>query len=547
MVATPNDVSMVVVEEFVPVDSVGTMLAVAEALLTLAPQQSVTTAENLKRSMVWMVKYIAPTSEFWTWQHFEQPIDNETNLRVNFIGLGWVVGLVRRFTVHNQVNPLHVERQLCEIMDKITAGITVDAVARLKSTAWQHKQIYALAKYLRANGHQTTVSVSTATLTIDDITIVLGEQERVIIPHASSEVDQKVRKILTDIKRWANNGKRFEGADWCAYKRRRLTVVLRDVASGREHPTAGDLALTGESSGLYVRSSPTDYDLVDRQVTPGTSIRVASIVFPLYGYHTGVIHPRTVVRANKSADPAVIQELVRYTSYLWVNHYTRMWRYLDFEDQFAYASDVRRVRELDDHALVGFSQRALRIEELRSRIELLNRIDAGTISAYVPPHDSFSFTPGNAGAGSVVAQLRSTLIPSTITQLSADPLVRAPAILEDAAGELSRTHAIFVQTASLRMQRVLQVLQVLFIVAAVAQVLTLIPIADAIDTGLTGEIEHFRWYREFVAWKVGSGWLHGTDVSLLMIRTAALIAGSVIGFLLLRWSRVSAALKRIFE
>jgi hypothetical protein len=131
----------------------------------------------------------------------------------------------------------------------------------------------------------------------------------------------------------------------------------------------------------------------------------------------------------------------------------------------------------------------------------MNRIDAGEVNAYVPPHSRFSFVategddlPGRARTGSdnadqsTVALLRSALIPSTVTQLTADPLLQAPSILEHAANELLRSYSLFVQSASLRMQRALQILQILFVVAAVGQVLALIPFPDAIDKVIANQV-----------------------------------------------------------
>ena len=66
--------------------------------------------------------------------------------------------------------------------------------------------------------------------------------------------------------------------------------------------------------------------------------------------------------------------------HLWVNHYTRLWCYLDFEDQFAYASDIRHLKELNEPMLAGYTGRALHLEELRSIIEMQNRIADGKIS-----------------------------------------------------------------------------------------------------------------------------------------------------------------------
>ena len=83
------------VEEFIPRRDVSEMVAVTERVLALDNELAAEASENLKRSLVWMEKYLAPTTEFWDWPAERHQIDVDTHIYVTFIGLGWIVGLER--------------------------------------------------------------------------------------------------------------------------------------------------------------------------------------------------------------------------------------------------------------------------------------------------------------------------------------------------------------------------------------------------------------------------------------------------------------------
>jgi hypothetical protein len=540
-----NNIRSVILEEFVPVDRVCDMLVLADRLLDLLPIQKAPVAENLRRSMVWMVKYIAPTSEFWDWQTFEEPLDNQTHLRVKFIGLGWLIALIRSFTPTDQVSPSNVESELAKTLDKITGHIPVNAVARLKSTPWSPKDLRGLASALAPSNLDLKINRRTRTLTTPGVEINFHDQERVSLTQASTELDARARQVLADIKRWGNAEHRYEGADWCAYKRRRLTMVVKRVSISRATPEASDFDFTNEPTGLFVRNRPTDYDcIVESNIGRST---MGAVIFPLYPYHTGVINPRVVVRATSGLKADALTELLHYISYLWVNHYTRLWCYLDFEDQFAYASDIWHRKELNEQALVGYTSRALHFEELRSSIEMLNRVDAGEISAYVPPHSKFSFAAAKAGNTSVIESLRLTLIPSTMTQLRTDPLVNAPEVMRHASAELSQAYGTFSQAASLRMQRVLQILQAVFILAAVAALLALIPIGNVINGALVTLISHNRTYLSVYNAKESVSWMRQFHFSLYLVQGLTLFILFAGAMTVLRWHVISRILKRFLE
>lgn len=539
-----NDIRYIIHEEYIPVDHVSDMLKVADKLFELLPEQRAPLAENLRRSMVWMIKYIAPTSQFWDWQTIDEPYDNQTRLRVKFIGLGWLVALTRTFSSADHVSPVAAERELSTILTEITGHIPVHAVARLKSTAWSRRDVVNLSKALQASNEDVCVSKRTGTVSLSGIRIFIDHQERVRHDYLSVPFDGRTHRLLGDIKRWANADRKYEGADWCAYKRRRLTVLVRRVPISRAAPLGEDFTFTNEPTGLYVRNRPSDYDCIVEAGPNGSTSTMGTIVFPLYPYHTGVVNPRAVIRATRGLSEASLSELLHYVSYLWVNHYTRLWCYLDFEDQFAYANDIWHLKELDEQTLVGYTGRALHLEELRSTIEMLNRIDRREINAYRPPHSTFSFTAARTGSLSVIATLRVALIPSTITQLQIDPLIEAPNIMRHANAELNQAYGTFSQAASLRMQRLLQILQVVFLLAALAAILGLIPAGAILNTALVSWISHDSFYQSLYRSKESVSWLRPFHLSLYFVQAVTLSVLFIASVGVVRSKAVSRVLKR---
>lgn len=529
------------VEEFIPTDDVDHMLGVAENLLALSPQQTKATADDLRRAMVWMKKYIGPTSEYWRWKPFSQPVGHQVELRVSFVGLGWLVGL-ERHTSDDDLDARLVEQELVSMLDKITSTVPVEAVLRLKASPWSNKDLADLKKYLNARLGAKVSHRGSGLLLPSGIILTLGEKERLQAVGLSKAMDMSVRTLLRDIKEWVNDTKNFEGADWCAYKRRRLTTLTFRVEQGLLSPTPEDFRLTDETTGLYQRQGDGDFDLVYERGEKETPI--ASVIFPVYPYHLGVLNPRMVVRAVPSCDAPRLENLQRYYSYLWVNHYTRLWRYLELEDQFAYTGNVRRLRELDDSEVYSYVSRLLAADELRASIDLANRVDDGKLSAYKPPHDELILESGKS-EGLVAAQcLRLTLIPSTVTQLSTDPLRTAPRELQEATSELIRTYSTFAQAASLRMQRSLQVLQVLFVVAGVAQVLSLVPIA-AILAGLLRDLfSALPWYTTASGWKASQAWLGGVSILTVLCQIFLLVMFTLGALIVLRTGRLTRSFRR---
>jgi len=539
-----NDIRYVTLEEFIPVDRVSDMLTVADKLFDQLPIQKSSVADNLRRSMVWMVKYIAPTSQFWDWQTFEDQIDNQTRLRVKFIGLGWLISLIRSFNPTDQVSPSNVESELSDVLTRITGHIPVDAVARLKSTPWSVGDLRNLTKALTPANPDVKVNKKSKTLTAPDVAVSLSDEERVRLTRISTKLDGRTHQILGDVKRWANADRRYEGADWCAYKRRRLTTVVKVIPASQEAPTTDDFSFTDEPTGLYARNQATGFDYI---VEKGAATTIGTVLFPLYPYHTGVINPRVVVRVPTNLVEETLFEVLDYISYLWVNHYTRLWCYLDFEDQFAYASDIWHLKQLDEQALVDYPSKAMHFEELRGMIQMLNRVDAGEVNAYKPPHAKFSFAAANPENSSVIESLRLALIPSTITQLKIDPLVDAPSIMRNASAELNQAYGTFSQAASLRMQRLLQILQVVFILAAAAALLALIPIGNIVNSAMISLFSGDGWYRSLYKAKESISWLRQAHISLYFSQTVILL-GLFVGVLaLIRSKAVSRILKRYLQ
>ncbi len=539
-----TDVRMIALEEFIPADSVEAMLDVAQALLDMLPQQRTETADSLKRSMVWMRKYIGPTSEYWDWVTFEEPIDQSTNLRVSFIGLGWILVLKRHF-VSGVVSPALVERELATAMDHITQNIPLEAVLRLRAKPWDQASIARVYRYLNNAGHAVeNERTNPHVIKFDGFEITLDDGETLVSKAGiSNQLDLAIKKSLRDVKRWANDEGRFEGADWCAYKRRRLTTVVQAVADLT--PSEGDFEFTNDPSGDYRRSQQRGFDRISLQSSPDKPF--CSIVFPAYSYHQGILNPRMMIRTTEEWNSESVEIVARYYSYLWVNHYTRLWRYLEFEDQFTYTSDVRRIRELDEDSYYSYGRRMRAVDTLRAGIELGNRIDEGKVAAYRPPHDVFCIEAGVAHDVSMLERLRTTLISSTVTSLKEDPLRRAPEVLEHAVRELGRSYENFAQAASLRMQRSLQILQVVLLVGALAPFLLLVPIPEVIDSAAVHSSNSIGLYRDMRNAKQSQAWLRDLDLSLYTFRLLCLVSLTVGSLLILRARKTTALLRRFFE
>ncbi|WP_149261084.1 hypothetical protein [Actinomadura sp. K4S16] len=520
------------------------MLDVAQALLDMLPQQRTETADSLKRSMVWMRKYIGPTSEYWDWVTFEEPIDQSTNLRVSFIGLGWILVLKRHF-VSGVVSPALVERELATAMDHITQNIPLEAVLRLRAKPWDQASIARVYRYLNNAGHAVeNERTNPHVIKFDGFEITLDDGETLVSKAGiSNQLDLAIKKSLRDVKRWANDEGRFEGADWCAYKRRRLTTVVQAVADLT--PSEGDFEFTNDPSGDYRRSQQRGFDRISLQSSPDKPF--CSIVFPAYSYHQGILNPRMMIRTTEEWNSESVEIVARYYSYLWVNHYTRLWRYLEFEDQFTYTSDVRRIRELDEDSYYSYGRRMRAVDTLRAGIELGNRIDEGKVAAYRPPHDVFCIEAGVAHDVSMLERLRTTLISSTVTSLKEDPLRRAPEVLEHAVRELGRSYENFAQAASLRMQRSLQILQVVLLVGALAPFLLLVPIPEVIDSAAVHSSNSIGLYRDMRNAKQSQAWLRDLDLSLYTFRLLCLVSLTVGSLLILRARKTTALLRRFFE
>lgn len=544
----PNGIPVISVEEFIPADDVTAMLRVADKLTALDPDKLGLAGDNLKRSIVWMARYIAPTKHFWDWPSFKHQIEDGPEFRVVFVGLGWLVSLRQAICSTDTDAVVASEGYLADLLTRITGDVSVEAVCRLKSTDWTPTDLRALTKHLRKDYGNSAVTLSGRRVHVGEVVLNFSNGETVYHPRLSEALDSETRELLLKVKAWANADGKFQGADWCGYKRRRLTLLIKNINGSVDTPEESDFLFSDRPGASYARIDRANYDTVYRTNPDGMLEAVLGyVVFPRYGFHLGVTNPRVVLGLSGGVgQPAEIERLVDYLSYLWVNHYTRLWLYLEFEDHYSFVDSLWRRPQLTDQALHDYSKRSIRVEELRQRIQGVNVVDAGQSAAYIPPHESFKFEPKVPGATSAPRYLRTSLIPhSTVTQLEMDPLLAAPQILEDAARDLERMYGFFAQTSSLRMQRALQILQILFVFAAAIQFVLLVPLADALDANVLALLEGIAPYESAVAF------LHSQleipeslDLSLSLWRLLVVSVLTYAAFLILRSRRFSQWLVR---
>lgn len=514
------------VEEFVPRADVKGMLALTTALLDLIPGSSRTPTahENLMRSMVWLEKYIAPTTEFWDWPPVREQVSDDVWLKLTFVGLGWVVALEAETELDSLQAVERLETNLIEILQRITSHLELDAVLRLKSTAWSRSDVEAARKNAIAHGCPIDM-VHTLRRRATSPTLVLNQQEALKAAGMSRQEESHLLESLRATKQFVNLEHTFQGANWCAFKRRRLTVLRLD---GKAPGINEQLFCTNSVDAGFEPTTMSD----TVQVFHESQRFQAEIMFPRWGFHLGGVHPRAIITLRTS-DADLIDRTSSYLSYLWISHYTRIWYYLHFEDLFAYVHDLRARKSYNEKDLdLHFSQ-LLDLDRLRDEIALMNRVDGSDLPSYEPHHDRVVSLRSERDPGAIY-HLRTHLIPSTVTQLQSNPLGAAPDILESAKNALAASYGTYSQYAALRMQRSIQVLQLLFIIAAAAQILTVVQIGALLDSAIwvgwlseSGLGKHVRAVGLHVA-------TTGIDMSLSCFNALVLAVLVVIALLVLR-------------
>lgn len=483
---TQPAVYYVSVEEFVPRDDVAHMLQVADRVEHLGAVEAKTAFKDVKRALVWMEKYIAPTSEFWDWSSDLFTIDQATTLNIQLVGYGWVITLSSTRAV-SDVDVLGEEARLIQLLDQLTQHIPVSAVLRMKASRWRTDELDDVTHVLRKQGIECQRRGATLSFPGLGLTIYTEPGERLEYGAISRKTAAQVENILSAIMNYAN--KDFQGAGWCAYRRRRLTLIQK----------RGDELLSTEDEALLQSTHPTLGGPILSSRVANEHGPLATLSFVRAKYHKGNIHPRALLASSGSVSD--LRSLSTYVYYLWNTHFTRMWLYLIFEDAYVFAHSQRSSKEYVDPKILHYWQNILDTDQIIAELHTIERVDSGKFQSYVPPHTIFHETPmwqGTAKLGPI-EYLRTWLIEATTTQLLEDPLKRAIVLLEDLDAGMKTALDLFVQTVNIRMQKTLQILQFLFVVAAIAQVLQLMSIAPDLAALLDQALQHVPWYARLAA------------------------------------------------
>lgn len=458
------------------------MLTVTQRIHQLETDLAKTAADSLKGALVWMQKYLAPNIEYWDWPTQDYQISEDTYVTVAFIGLGWVIGLQRELEP-KAAHLASIEQQLIDQLADLTKEVPAEAQLRLSVVPWTPASLDALQSTLTPLGAECRVDGLKMTIRIDDSTFKLDfETETLKCEMLDRRSETSLREVLSQIKRFGS--KEFSGADWCAFKRRRLTTV---TFTADEAAYFADPNLQMDPQRLY--ESKTEHTTSRLLVQEGgDTICVGKIGFPQAPYHLGITNPRLFLELDTSNLDVVRltrDDLTTYLSYRWVSHYTSLWEYLVFEDLYTHIDDMRASQSDSDITTESYYRKYRQLSALRAEIEFLNRLEKGKVKSYVPPTLAISTsyihgTPESNESG-ILEWLQNRLIPATVTRLNTDPLSGAIPALRLEESRLENTLSAASQAAGLRMQRTLQALQFAFLLAAAAQLLSLIPLGPFLD------------------------------------------------------------------
>ena len=315
------------VETLVPRSYVDHMLKIIDKIEKLEPVETESNFGNLRRAMSWMGKYIFPTSEFWEWHNDKFKIDNSTSLYIKLLGSGWTLSLRGRKPVsEDELNG--EEKRLNQILNKLTNDMPVQGILRLKASPWSKTERNEVLRYLKLNQISTKIHGTKLVLKKLGITIETEPEERVYCKFLNRNLSWEFENVLQLLKDFFN--KNHEGASWCAYQIRRLTIVQK----------IGSMEIS-EKDKRFLKHP--EYGMKGKilsstiEVTNGFS---GIFCFLRAHYHVGNFHPRAIIISNNQSQEH-LDDFTTYVFYLWHSHFTKIWLYLLFEDVYIYASKLR--------------------------------------------------------------------------------------------------------------------------------------------------------------------------------------------------------------
>lgn len=516
------------VEDFIPNKYVNEMRTLIENVENLDPVQTQHNFEDLKRAMTWMTKYISPTSEFWEWTSDTIDLDGSTNFNVQLLGFGWAVSVSSKHKV-SEADVSGEEKRLIGLLNSITSHIPVEAVIRMKMSDWTKGQVEECSKALCYNGFPCSV-VSKKAFRFPDLDLVISTEpeERLLCKKVTREKAKKIEKILSYIKQYAN--KWDEGAGWCAYQRRRLTVLHKVGTNALspfdirfiENPEYG---MKGEVLASNITSS---------------GVELGVFCFMRAKYHVGNFHPRGIIATVN--ENLTIKDLLNYIYYLWNSNYSRIWLYLNFEDAYAYADRLFRFGQYVDPEIWRYWRNIVKTDDILTEMHALRRIDAGEFQSYQPPHGAYKeerlLSDNFSNRETPIYWIRHHLIEASTTQLYEDPLKNAIKQLEHMDQHMRSALNLFVQTIDIKMQKSIQILQILFVVAAIGQVILIINLGSVV---VEMEDNFLSQFPGLVAWleSIGISYpLSGSSLLLSFTYLFLLIVLSTITIFLFRSRRV---------
>ena len=195
-----------------------------------------------------------------------------------------------------------------QLLLQLTRGLPL-RLAPPQRTPWATKRSKHIAQVIRNAGFDVASQGQTVSVFHDNGAMIIDLAHEVLLTNGLDRDSEVVlRRLLLQIRAFGNQ--EFRGADWCAYKRRRLTIVEFTAA---EETLDDNLHLQLDPRGLFAdQTSPTVSRLfVDEDAHSAAQWRVG---FPQAPYHLGVIQPRLFLeRLPPTGDspPALTDHAIR--------------------------------------------------------------------------------------------------------------------------------------------------------------------------------------------------------------------------------------------
>ncbi len=327
----------VIVEEFIPYHYASKLDTFIKELENINIKHSEPATLSLKHTVLWSLKYFIPTSEFFTFDPIY--IETEDNINFSIKPMGFGLSLITRSIVTISFEDIDAEEaKLSKFMDNLTKNVKFEGILRIYTKSIDKNLCEKIKKPLHKKGYFCKYSNNNLIIQDENKNIIftIDKYWNFRSEGLSSKKGTEIEKACKSISEVLPKNYLEATATWCAYDRRRLTIIYikdKDFSkvndSSKLEKLLKDKPIMG--SNIHIKDSNGSNDFL--------------LFIPRQKYHKGGIQPRFLLITN-SNDLNLIG--ICAVCFEWNLYSTRMRHYFKYEDFYniflEYRNDPKKIK-----------------------------------------------------------------------------------------------------------------------------------------------------------------------------------------------------------